>query len=569
MTIMVRRRFVFVLLALCMSEKVFNVHAASEDSRAVDLNAAAATVKSKLSIVSSELAAETKAENDQLAAVRKEILDLTKNNFELDKAVRKADTERSHARERIQTLIKDKRKCDDAQERNKKVRQQEFASVSTLRGLIAQVSQVNSSTVLELAGNLTAAELDGSAPVQSSASALSMIQMPTLPFDESGRTALIQRVAQQSLNFVAERHGKQPLQLHLPETATSDLQVGDSVSRPHTQLDDVGKSLKDIEEQLTAEDVALAATCNKLNPALTTARSYLKTKMALWRVAVFKRREADAAIGTRQKVASALVLRNTKTQAKRSTEQQTLKRILKSMDSLALGSPTQGVTVPPVSAAEGKSVMNYVSYMFDEMASTLNGQLSTLKATVDDAIAKMSVAAADEATKKKTVENLQLGLLDKQKAFDGKQSAYNHAATAETEGIKKLAESTNKIDKLQVMVNDMLWATSSIPRDMLLNISDPLKSELSGIEEKKAKLKASVKAAEDAMDMAEASLKADEQKLAEAQQDVKEAEEEVRLLDKEKQKLAEQLKTQEAAIKSQMKVLTDLKTLTSSYVASV
>ena len=34
-------------------------------------------------------------------------------------------------------------------------------------------------------------------------------------------------------------------------------------------------------------------------------------------------------------------------------------------------------------------------------------------------------------------------------------------------------------------------------------------SELSGIEEKKAKLKASVKAAEDAMDMAEASLKAD------------------------------------------------------------
>ena len=25
------------------------------------------------------------------------------------------------------------------------------------------------------------------------------------------------------------------------------------------------------------------------------------------------------------------------------------------------------------------------------------------------------------------------------------------------------------------MVNDMLWATSSIPRDMLLNISDPLK----------------------------------------------------------------------------------------------
>ena len=119
-------------------------------------------MKSKLSIVSSELAAETKAENDQLAAVRKEvrheyvnmlfmhwdiietlifwqILDLTKNNFELDKAVRKADTERSHARERIQTLIKDKRKCDDAQERNKKVRQQEFASVSTLRGLIAQV----------------------------------------------------------------------------------------------------------------------------------------------------------------------------------------------------------------------------------------------------------------------------------------------------------------------------------------------------------------------------------------------------------------------------------------------
>lgn len=45
MTIMVRRRFVFVLLALCMSEKVFNVHAASEDSRGVDLNTAAAEVR--------------------------------------------------------------------------------------------------------------------------------------------------------------------------------------------------------------------------------------------------------------------------------------------------------------------------------------------------------------------------------------------------------------------------------------------------------------------------------------------------------------------------------------------
>ena len=42
---MVRRLVIVLLLALCMSEKVFNVHAASEDSRAVDLNAAAATVR--------------------------------------------------------------------------------------------------------------------------------------------------------------------------------------------------------------------------------------------------------------------------------------------------------------------------------------------------------------------------------------------------------------------------------------------------------------------------------------------------------------------------------------------
>ena len=89
----------------------------------------------------------------------------------------------------------------------------------------AQVSQVNSSTALELVGNVTAADLAGSNyDVESSASALSMIQMPTLPLDESGKlAALIQRVAQQSLNLVAERHGMQPLQLHLPET--TDLQV--------------------------------------------------------------------------------------------------------------------------------------------------------------------------------------------------------------------------------------------------------------------------------------------------------------------------------------------------------
>ena len=94
--------------------------------------------------------------------------------------------------------------------------------------------------------------------------------------------------------------------------------------------------------------------------------------------------------------------------------------------------------------------MEYVIYMFDEMASTLDEQLSTLKAADDAAIAKMSVAAAGQAAKKKKVEDLQLRLLEKQKAFDGKQSAYNHAATAETEGIKKLAGSTNKIDMLQV-----------------------------------------------------------------------------------------------------------------------
>jgi len=342
----------------------------------------------------------------------------------------------------------------------------------------------------------------------------------------------------------------------------------------------MGKSLQSIEDQLTAEDVALAAICSKLNPKLTAARSNLKKQMALWRVAVFKRRQAGAAISTRQKVADALSLRNTKTQAQRSTEQQSLDSILKTLASLASafsvsmqGKSTQGVTTgtptgAPVSAAKEKSVMEYVIYMFDEMASTLDEQLLTLKAADDAAIAKMSVAAAGQAAKKKKVEYLQLRLLEKQKAFDGKQSAYNHAATAETEGIKKLAGSTNKIDMLQVIVNDMLWATGSIPRDLLLKITDPLKSELSGIGEKKAKLKASAKAAEDAMDAAEESLKADEQKLAEARQDVKEADEEVRLLSTEKQKLAEHLKTQEAGIKGQKKVLADLKALGNAWLAS-
>ena len=79
--------------------------------------------------------------------------------------------------------------------------------------------------------------------------------------------------------------------------------MGDSVGRQHTQLDAVGKSLQSIEDQLTAEDVALAAICSKLNPKLTAARSNLKKQMALWRVAVFKRRQAGAAISTRQKVA--------------------------------------------------------------------------------------------------------------------------------------------------------------------------------------------------------------------------------------------------------------------------
>jgi Skp family chaperone for outer membrane proteins len=563
------RSVAVLLLVLCLNEKVFISFATSTDSLAVDLNAAATTVKDKLASISKTLAAETKAEKDQLATIRKEILDLTKQNFALDVAVRQSAAEKTAAEDRVTKLKKKKRQCEDTQTKQKKIRQQEFASVSTLRGLISQVVRINSSTVLELVGNVSAAELDGDVPAPSSA--VSMIQLPSAgTIESSGLAALVQRVGQHSLNAVAKRHGKSPLHLAFPENTETigELQVGLSTGRSHAQLDDLNKYLQGIEEQLTAESVGLAATCNKLSPAMTTAISYLKTKKALLRLAKFKRREADAAISTRQTIAKTLAMRNAKNQAKRMGEQQVVDRILATLRTLGLDMSGAATLAPATKSSAGKSAMDFISYLLDEMIQTVDSQVKSLKVNVDEAISKLDAAATDQTSKKKRVEDLQAGLLQKQKIFDEKQQAYNHAATAETEELKKMATTTDAIEKLQVMVNDMLWATASIPREMLLNVTDPMLTELSTLDAKKAKLKETVNKTEAAMNTADASLKEDEQSLAEAQQDLKEANDEVALLDMEKKALSEQLKKQQADAETQTKILDDLKALVVRYTTS-
>merc|ERR1711998_171429 len=553
------RAIVFLLLGLCLSEKVLGL-ASGVASHSVGLNAAVAKVNSEILIISQELDAEDKAENDQLAAVQKEVLDIIQKKAGLDRAVHSATSSKDRAADQLKRMHQDKLKCDVEQAKRKAVRREEFASITTIRGLIAQVREVNSSIALEMVGNVTAAELN---PVANE-EVLEMVQLPgqpSRPLASNTVLVAIRELGQRALNSVAQRHGTKAVHLGVPVTA--DIQV--DASRPHSQLDALTTNLEGIESQLNAEDVALTAECKKLDPAIAKAASWLQTKTAELRVAQFAATEAKATQAAKEKVSEALTARNVITQTNRASEKASLQRILATTAKLGIAPDTAAASAID---SKGKSAMDLVSYLLDNMVTSIDSQLQQLKPAVHAATAKLNVAAADLATKEKAAQDLQASAIAKQAVYDAKKAAYGNSETAQTEKLKQMATVTSNVERLQVMATDLLWSTSAIARPQLLSLTDPMLMELSSLEQQRSALKADVEAAEAAMNDASKLLKADEQKLAEAQQTVKEAQAEIALFDKEKRTLAKQLADQLALADKQKKIIAEVKSLVTNYLAS-